>query len=323
MIKVGIIGGTGYTAGELIKILLFHPKVIIKSILSNSCYGDYIYKIHKDLLGESKLKFTNKLDRSIDIVFLCIGHGLSKKIINDLNIKIKIIDLSQDFRLKKYSSFNNRLFIYGLPEQQRELIKNSYFISNPGCFATAIQLALLPIANINYLKNDIHISAITGSTGAGKNLTQTNNFSWRNNNISNYKVFQHQHLYEIKEGIIRSQNTFNKKIYFVPYRGNFSRGIITTVYTDKYDSLNFYKKLYHEYYNIHPFVIISDYDIDLKQVIGSNKCYLHLNEQKDKIIITSVIDNLIKGASGQAVQNFNIMYNIEEECGLKLKSIGI
>lgn len=323
MIKVGIIGGTGYTAGELIRILLIHPKIIIKSVLSNSCYGNYIHHTHRDILGDSCLKFTNKLDDSVDIVFLCVGHGLSKKIIDNLNIKIKIIDLSQDFRLKNNSHYNNRLFIYGLPEQQRELIKNSRFISNPGCFATAIQLALLPIANINYLKNDIHISAITGSTGAGKNLTQTNNFSWRTNNISNYKVFQHQHLFEIKEGIIRVQNNFNKKIYFVPYRGNFSRGIITTLYTDRYDSLNFYKKLYYEYYKTHPFVKISDYDIDIKQVIGSNKCILHLNEQKDKIIITSVIDNLIKGASGQAVQNFNIMYNIEEQCGLRLKSIGI
>lgn len=323
MIKVGIIGGTGYTAGELIRILLNHPNVIIKSILSNSYYGNYIHQIHRDILGDSYLKFTNKLDESIDIVFLCVGHGVSKKIVNDLNVKIKIIDLSQDFRLNKNSYSNNRLFIYGLPEQQRELIKNSSFIANPGCFATAIQLALLPIANINYIKNDIHISAITGSTGAGKNLIQTNNFSWRNNNISNYKVFQHQHLYEIKEGIIRSQPSFNKRIYFVPYRGNFSRGIITTVYTDKYDSLSFYKKLYYEYYNIHPFVKISESDIDIKQVVGSNKCFLHLNEQKDKIIITSVIDNLIKGASGQAVQNFNIMSNIKETCGLQLKSIGI
>lgn len=323
MIKVGIIGGTGYTAGELMRILLIHPKVEIKSVLSNSYYGNYIHEIHRDILGDSKLKFTNQLDESIDIVFLCVGHGLSKKIIDNLSCKIKIIDLSQDFRLQKNSYYNNRLFIYGLPEQQRKLIKNSDFISNPGCFATAIQLALLPIANINYIKNDIHISAITGSTGAGKNLTQTNHFSWRNNNISNYKVFQHQHLYEIKEGIIRAQSNFNKRIYFVPYRGNFSRGIITTVYTDKYDSLSFYKKLYYEYYNIHPFVKISDYEIDIKQVIGSNKCFLHLNQQKDKIIITSVIDNLIKGASGQAIQNFNIMYNIEEQCGLKLKSIGI
>lgn len=323
MIKIGIIGGTGYTAGELIRILLFHPQVTITSIVSNSSSGNYIHQIHRDLLGDSKLQFTNQLNENVDLVFLCVGHGLSKNIINNLKAQIKIIDLSQDFRLKTNSYYNNRLFIYGLPEQQRTLIQQANYIANPGCFATAIQLAVLPIANINYLKNDIHISAITGSTGAGKNLTATNNFSWRNNNISNYKVFQHQHLFEIEEGILRAQNSFNKKIYFIPYRGNFTRGIITTIYTDIYDSLNFYKKLYYKYYEYHPFVIISEENIDLKQVIGSNKCFLHLNAQKDKIIITSIIDNLIKGASGQAVQNLNIMYNLEEECGLKFKSMGI
>lgn len=323
MIKVGIIGGTGYTAGELIRILINHPKIKIQSIVSHSNYGRYIYDIHKELLGDTNIKFTKELNENIDIVFLCIGHGLSRNIVKNLNSKFKIIDLSEDFRLCKNSSFFGRNFIYGLPEQQKNLIKNSFSISNPGCFATAIEIAILPIAYKKILKGNIHISAITGSTGSGRNLTDKNNFSWRNNNISNYKIFIHQHLKEIYECIFRLQKSFSEKIYFIPYRGNFSRGIIATLYTNSYHSLELYKSIYMDYYSNEPFVHIANNEIDIKQVVGTNKCILHLSKINDKIIITSVIDNLIKGASGQAIQNLNIMYDIQEDCGLKLKPIGI
>lgn len=325
MIKIGIIGGSGYTAGELIRILNYHPKVIIKSIVSRNNFGNYVYNIHKDLFGDCLIRFSKKIDDSVDIIFLCVKHGLSHKIISslDLNHSVKIIDLSQDLRLKKTSIIDNKVFIYGLPEQQKKLIQNSNYISNPGCFATAIQIGILPIAYINNLISDIHISAITGSTGAGKKLIETTNFSWRSNNISNYKIFIHQHLNEIKESIARYQKDFNKKIYFIPYRGNFSRGIIATIYTNINHSFKYYQNIYYNFYKNHPFIHISNNEINLKQVIGTNKCIIHLSQYDNKIIITSIIDNLIKGASGQAVQNLNIMFNIQESYGLKLKPIGI
>lgn len=323
MIKVGIIGGTGYTAGELIKILFYHPKVIIQNILSFSQPGKFVYKTHHDLLGITDMKFVNSLDENLDIIFLCLNHGSSQKILKSISRETKIIDLSQDFRLNHQSTINGRYFIYGLPEQERNNIKNSNSIANPGCFATAIQLALLPLVYTKNLKGDIHISAITGSTGAGKKLNETSHFSWRNNNISNYNVFTHQHVYEIKEGIIRGiGKSFQGEIYFVPYRGNFSRGIIATVYINSSLTFEEYKIIYNNYYKTHPFVYISNQNIYLKQVINTNNCFLHLSQQKNKFIITSIIDNLLKGASGQAVQNLNLMFNLEENCGLRLKPIG-
>ncbi len=320
MIEVGVIGGTGYTAGELIRLMINHPKVNINTVISRSSFGKNINLIHKDLLGDIDLKFSKDLNVYVDVLFFCLGHGKSKKELKNIPKNIKIIDLSEDFRITEI--FEKRHFIYGLPELNKKYIKESKNIANPGCFSTAILLSILPLAKKKLLNNNIHISAITGSTGSGKKCTNTNNFSWRNNNISTYKIFQHQHLKEIEKNIIKLQKNFYSKIYFIPYRGNFSRGIISTMYTNSIFSLEENKKIYKEYYYNHPFVKISDFDIDLKQVINTNKCILYLRKEKNKLIVVSIIDNLIKGASGQAIQNMNLMFNIDETYGLKnLKSI--
>ncbi|WP_341661539.1 N-acetyl-gamma-glutamyl-phosphate reductase [Blattabacterium cuenoti] len=323
MIEIGIIGGAGYTAGELIRLMIHHPKIRIKNIVSKSHTGELIHLIHQDLLGEIKnRRFIHDLSKEeIDIVFLCSGHGQSRKELHHISENIKVIDLSQDFRIKIQSIFNNRNFVYGLPELQKETIKKSNNIANPGCFSTAILLAILPLAKNQLLKKDIHISAITGSTGSGRKLSDTNHFSWRTNNISAYKIFQHQHLQEIEQTIHQVQNNFDSKIYFVPYRGNFSRGIITTLYTYSILSLKKNKEIYEEYYKNHPFVKISDINIDIKQVINTNKCILYLLQEKNQLIVISIIDNLIKGASGQAIQNMNLMFGLDETCGLRLKSV--
>lgn len=324
MIEIGIIGGTGYTAGELIRLIIHHPKANIRSVVSRSHPGELIHLIHQDVLGETEnLIFSPVIDKNIDVVFLCSGHGRSRKELNDIDIpyQIKVIDLNQDFRISYQSFFNGRNFIYGLPELQRDSIKTSNNIANPGCFSTAILLSILPLASKKLLKKDIHISAITGSTGSGKKNSDTNNFSWRNNNISTYKIFKHQHLQEIEQIIRQLQKDFSSKIYFVPYRGNFSRGIIATIYTHSVHPLDETISMYKEYYKNHPFVYISDLNIDLKQVINTNKCILYLIKEDNQLIIISIIDNLIKGASGQAIQNMNLMFNLEESCGLRLKSI--
>lgn len=322
MIKIGIIGGTGYTAGELMRLMIYHPKVRIKSVVSRSKSGELIHSVHQDLLGEiDNMKFTDSLNKDIDAVFLCSGHGQSRKELKNLLETIKVIDLSQDFRIINQSVFLGRRFIYGLPELQKEIIKTSSNIANPGCFATAILLAVLPLAKKKLLKRNIHISAITGSTGSGKTMSETNQFSWRNNNISTYKIFNHQHLQEIQQTIHQIQNNFSSEVYLIPYRGNFSRGIITTLYTHSSFSLEENKEIYKDYYKNHPFVEISDLNIDVKQVVNTNKCILHLLKEKNQLIVLSVIDNLIKGASGQAVQNMNLMFNLDETCGLKLKSV--
>ncbi|ACY40327.1 N-acetyl-gamma-glutamyl-phosphate reductase [Blattabacterium sp. (Blattella germanica) str. Bge] len=326
MIEIGIIGGAGYTAGELIRLMIHHPKIKIKSVVSKSHTGKLIHLVHQDLLGEGEIdnmKFTRDLNKKIDVVFLCSGHGESRKELNHINIseKTKVIDLSQDFRIMAQSVFENRNFVYGLPELQKKTITKSSNIANPGCFATAILLAILPLAKNQLLKNNIHISAITGSTGSGRKQSDTNHFSWRNNNISVYKIFQHQHLQEIEQTIHKVQNNFSSKVYFVPYRGNFSRGIITTLYTYSTLSLEENREIYKEYYKNHPFVNISNINIDIKQVINTNKCILYLLKEKDQLIVTSIIDNLIKGASGQAIQNMNLIFNLDETCGLKLKSV--
>ena len=315
-IRAGIIGGAGYTAGELLRILVNHPLVDIAYVHSKSSAGKFIYDIHTDLIGESKLKFTSTLSNKIDVLFLCVGHGEATRLLseNKIDKKIKLIDLSQDHRLQ------NNDFVYGLPELNREQIKKARYIANPGCFATCIQLALLPITAAKLLTTDIHVSATTGSTGAGQALSATSHFSWRQNNLSIYKAFEHQHLAEIGQCINQLQKGFKNDVYFIPYRGSFTRGMIATVYTDCKLSLEDLKKLYHSYYDMHPFVHISDTSVDLKQIVNTNKALLHLQKHKNKLLITSCIDNLLKGASGQAVQNMNLLFGLNEKEGLHLKA---
>lgn len=318
-IKVGIIGGAGYTGGELLRILINHPHAEIAFVHSNSNAGNAIYEVHTDLIGETDLVFTNQLSQEIDVLFLCVGHGDAKQFLeqNPFIESIKIIDLSQDFRLKA----NAENFVYGLVELNREEIKKANYIANPGCFATAIQLALLPLAKAKLLKNEIHINAITGSTGAGQSLSTSSHFSWRNNNISVYKAFSHQHLNEIDESLVQLQADFNQEIDFIPQRGDFSRGIFASIYLKSDLSLEEAVELYQDYYKNHPFTFISSKNIDLKQVVNTNKCLLYIEKHGNKLAVFSVIDNLLKGASGQAVQNMNLMFGFDETAGLKLKAV--
>ncbi len=313
--KIGIIGGAGYTGGELLRILINHPLVEIAFVHSNSQAGKPIYATHTDLLGSTNLQFTSQL-QAVDLLFLCSGHGESSKFLanNVIDSQTKIIDLSTDFRDQSQG------FVYGLPEWQKDLIKKATKIANPGCFATSIELAMLPLTNQNIIEGDIHVSAITGSTGAGQSLSNTSHFSWRNNNISIYKAFNHQHLTEI--GMVLHQQSHRPKVHFIPYRGNFSRGIMANVYTSYKGTEQDAKKLYHDFYNDSPFVFVSDSAIDLKQVVNTNKCFLHVSVYEGQLLVTSIIDNLIKGASGQAVQNMNIMMGWPEDSGLQLKAIG-
>jgi len=319
MIKVGIVGGAGYTAGELLRILINHPEVDITCIQSTSNAGNPVSSVHTDLLGDTELSFVAELDTNIvDVIFLCMGHGISKEYLTEKNIpeNIKIIDLSHDFRLKAEGND----FIYGLPELNRDEIKQSNKIANPGCFATAIQLALLPLAFSNNL-SEVHVNAITGSTGAGQKPTSTSHFSWRNNNISVYKAFSHQHLGEIKQSLKQLQEGFDQPVNFIPVRGNFSRGIMASAYCNCDLSQEDAIQLYKDYYKDHPFVIVSDSNPDLKQVVNTNKGIVFVEKYDGKLLIISMIDNLIKGASGQAVQNMNLMFGLEETTGLRLKSV--
>lgn len=321
MIKAGIIGGAGYTGGELIRILLKHPNCEIDFVHSRSQTGYPVSELHTDLIAETDLVFTNNLNNETDVWILCMGHGESSKFIKMTNIpkNIKVIDLSQDFRL---TSSKELEFIYGLPEVNREKIKSANNIANPGCFATSIQLALLPLANKNLLNGDIHISGITGSTGAGQKAVDTTHFSWRSSNISVYKPFKHQHLKEIAQILKSTQNEFNQQIYFLPIRGNFTRGILVAVYTKSELRIEEAKELYNSYYETHPFVFISEKNVDVKQVVNSNKSIMYLEKFDDTLMIVNVIDNLVKGASGQAVQNMNLMFGIDETSGLMLKTVG-
>lgn len=318
-IKAGIIGAAGYTGGELIRILLHHAKAEISFCFSRSQNGKKIYEVHTDLFGETELVFTNEINTNIDVVFLCLPHGEAKQFLEKHHFSpaTKIIDLSNDFRLRKDAND----FIYGLPELNKDKIKQASKIANPGCFATAIQLALLPLAEQKLLRNEINISGITGSTGAGAALNDATHFTWRNNNLSVYKAFTHQHLGEINESLIQLQNDFNQQINFIPYRGDFTRGIIVTVYVDFDNNLEVAKTIYNNFYKGSAFVYISENNIDLKQVVNTNKCLLYLEKHDNKLMIISVIDNLIKGASGQAVQNMNLMFDFDENEGLKLKSV--
>lgn len=315
-INVGVVGGAGYTGGELLRILLNHPQATIAFVHSKSKAGKFVYEVHTDLIGDTDLKFTSKLSDTIDVLFLCVGHGEASVFLKENNIskKIKIIDLSQDHRL------NNTQFVYGLPELNREQIKKANYIANPGCFATCIQLALLPLAATGVLNQDVHISATTGSTGAGQSLSTTSHFSWRQNNLSIYKAFEHQHLNEIGQSLTQLQPGFKNELNFIPYRGSFTRGIIASVYTNCDWNIEKIQELYQSYYDAHPFVHISKSAIDLKQIVNTNKGLLQLQKHGNKLLITSCIDNLLKGASGQAVQNMNLLFGLDEKAGLNLKA---
>ena len=323
-IKAGVIGGSGYTAGELLRLLVHHSKVSISFVYSRTNAGKPLSFIHKDLIGETDLCFTNQYQEDVDVLFLCVGHGIAGSMINELpiNPKTKIIDLSNEFRLDENAHFSGRHFVYGLPELQKEKIKQAENIANPGCFATAIQLAILPLAKNQMLPpRDIHVHAITGSTGAGQYPSATTHFSWRNNNISAYKVFTHQHLGEINQTIKHLQPSYKNEVVFVPIRGNFSRGIFASVFIKTNQPKEEIIKLFKNAYKDDPFAIVSEYSVDLKQAVGTNKCVIHIEKQGDKLLIASVIDNLIKGASGQAIENMNLMFGSPRNEGLKLKSI--
>lgn len=318
MIKTGIIGGAGYTAGELLRILLYHPDAEICFVHSNSNAGNPVASVHKDLLGETDIYFTDKLDfDAVDVIFLCMGHGASKTFVesHDIPEGVKIIDLSHDYRLK-----GEHNFVYGLPELQKDAIAKAAYIANPGCFATAIQLALLPLAANLMLIDDVHIHAVTGSTGAGQKPTATSHFSWRDSNVSVYKAFEHQHLAEINQSLVQLQQSFRNKLNFVPVRGNFTRGILVSAYTKVLSDCDSMVELYKSFYKNHPFVLITDENPGVKQVVNTNKCMIYLQKYDDKLHIVSIIDNLVKGASGQAVQNMNLMYGLEETTGLWLKA---
>jgi N-acetyl-gamma-glutamyl-phosphate reductase len=321
MIKAGIIGGSGYTGGELIRILLNHPQAEIDFVFSTTRAGKPITSAHQDLLGLTDLAFTGEVNPDVDVVFLCLGHGNSTSFLkeNTFSKDTKIIDLSNDFRLKADAHFNGKEFVYGLPELNKETITSADAIANPGCFATAIQLGLLPLAKAGLLKNEVHINAVTGSTGAGVGLSSTSHFSWRNNNVSWYKPFSHQHLGEIGESLDSYKNPVGK-LLFLPNRGNFTRGILATAYTTFDGSLEDAKALFKEFYADAVFTHVSDVPIHLKQVVNTNQCHIHLHQHEDLILITSAIDNLLKGASGQAVQNMNLMFGFPETEGLLLKA---
>ncbi|WP_372750979.1 N-acetyl-gamma-glutamyl-phosphate reductase [Labilibaculum sp.] len=320
MVKIGIIGGAGYTAGELLRILIWHPLANITFVQSTSHNGHPITDVHRDLLGDTDLQFSQPDFSSVDVLFICSGHGKTKLFLekNILPKGLKIIDLSTDFRPRS----NEKGFVYGLPEVNKSTIEKATKIANPGCFATCIELGLLPLAQENQLKADIHVNAITGSTGAGQNPSTTSHFSWKNNNVSVYKAFTHQHLAEITETVLQLQTNFDKEINFIPVRGNFSRGIMATIYTDCDWSIEEAIEKYKNYYETHPFVSISNVVPDVKQVVNTNKCVLYLEKHGRKLMIISVVDNLLKGASGQAVQNMNLLFGIPETVGLGLKPVG-
>lgn len=318
-IKAGVIGGAGYTAGELIRILLNHPHAELEFVNSTSNAGNKLYDVHSGLIGETEMSFTDQIPYDkIDVLFFCTAHGDTKKFMeaNDVPKHLKIIDLSTDYRHK--AAGND--FIYGLPELNKNAIQKADRIANPGCFATAIQLALLPLAQAKLLNSEVHVNAITGSTGAGVKPGATSHFSWRENNISVYKAFEHQHLTEIRQSLEGSYADFDEDINFIPVRGNFTRGIFASIYLEYDGTIEEANKLYSTYYVDSPFTIVTDKNPDLKQVVNTNKCILHLEKHGNKLLILSCIDNLIKGASGQAVHNMNLMFGLDETEGLKLKA---
>lgn len=319
-IKASIIGGAGYTGGETIRLLLNHPNVDLTSVHSRSNAGNPLYAVHEDLIGETEIKFTDTIHQDVDVMFLCLGHGESRNFLEEYSISssIKVVDLSQDFRLGE--TVNGREFVYGLPELNRDAITKASNIANPGCFATGLQMGLLPLAKAGLL-GEVYSTGITGSTGAGQKLQGTTHFTWRANNISAYKTLTHQHLKEINRSLKQLYPAFQGEINFVPWRGDFTRGIFvsSTITVDR--SLDALKKLYKDFFHGHPFTVVSDDVIDLKQVVNTNKCIVNIEKEGDKLVVHTAIDNLLKGASGQAVQNMNLMCGLEETVGLKLKSI--
>ena len=318
-IKAGIIGGAGFTGGETIRLLLNHPHVELTFVHSRSNAGKPLHLVHSDLLGETFMTFTDSFQEKVDVIFLCLGHGESRKFLDEhaFDLSTRIIDLSQDFRLGE--SLKGREFVYGLPELYRGQIVKGKNIANPGCFATTLTLGLLPLAKAGKLK-EVYSTGITGSTGAGQKLQDTTHFTWRANNISAYKTLTHQHLKEITFHLKTLQPAFQAPINFVPWRGDFTRGIFVSSCTVCDLSLEEVRKIYHEYYHGHPFTLVSDNSIDLKQVVNTNRCLIGLEKQGEKLVIHSALDNLLKGASGQAVQNMNLMFALDEREGLRLKS---
>jgi N-acetyl-gamma-glutamyl-phosphate reductase len=320
-LNIGIVGGAGYTGGELLRVLLHHSNVEIKFVHSTSSAGQLVSSIHTDLVGDTNLVFTNSLQDTIDVLFLCLGHGEAVKFLTSITIAstIKVIDLSQDFRLTSTAKQENRNFVYGLPELNKAAIQSAQNIANPGCFATAIQLGLLPLAAKGLLK-DVFTTGITGSTGAGQGLSNTSHFSWRANNIQPYKTLAHQHKDEIQQSLHLLQGNTKTAVHFVPWRGDFTRGIFVSSILEITIGLAELNKLYTEFYTGHPFTHISLSPIDLKQVVNTNKCLIHIEQNENKIVVHTAIDNLLKGAVGQAVQNMNLMMGLEETAGIQLKA---
>lgn len=318
MIKVGILGAAGYTGGELIRVLLNHPEADIVFANSESNAGNPVSDVHEGLIGDTDLRFTGDMPfEQVDVVFFCFGHGKSEQFLKEHTIpaSVKIIDLAQDFRIK-----GDHDYVYGLPEINKSEIQQAQHIANPGCFATAIQLALLPAAQMGLLTKDVAVNAITGSTGAGQKPGATTHFSWRNNNLSIYKAFTHQHLAEIKQSLIQVQGTLDADIDFIPYRGDFARGIFCTAVIKTNAEGNDIVAAYKNFYKDAAFTHYTDKAIDLKQVVNTNKALVHVDVFEGKVLVTSAIDNLLKGAVGQAVQNMNIMFGIDETTGLRLKA---
>jgi len=320
IIKAGIIGGAGYTGGEMLRILLRHPNVDIRFVHSKSNAGKALYSVHEDLIGETDKKFDSEWSFDVDVLFLCLGHGEAKKFIEEnspVKGDVKIIDLSQDYRLGR-PLLDGQAVIYGLPELNREAIRAARHIANPGCFATALQLGLLPLAKAGLL-NDVYTTGITGSTGAGQGLSATSHFSWRANNIQAYKTLTHQHLKEVGQSLQQAGAT-DASIHFVPWRGDFTRGIFISSQLRVERRPEEVIALYEQFYQGHPFTIVSKQPISLKQVVNTNKCLIQLEQQGSQLVVHSVIDNLTKGASGQAVQNMNLLFGFDEAAGLQLKA---
>ena len=318
MIKVGIIGGAGYTAGELLRLLIHHPEVEITFVNSSSNAGNPIVDVHEGLIGETDIVFTDQLPlEQIDVLFFCTAHGDTKKFMESHTLPegLKVVDLSMDYRIET----NEHDFVYGLPELNKERIMEARHIANPGCFATCIQLALLPLAKNQLIHENVMVNAITGSTGAGVKPGTTSHFSWRNNNMSIYKPFSHQHVPEIKQSLRQLQGSFNSDIDFIPYRGDFARGIFATLVLHCKVNVDTLYQMYQEFYADAPFVHLTEKNLDLKQVVNTNKCLIHIEKHEDKLLIISCIDNLLKGASGQAVQNMNLLFGLDEKTGLNLK----
>ncbi len=322
MIRAGVVGAAGYVGGEISRLLLLHPEVEFVFAQSSSSAGEPLWKVHEDLFGESDMLFSKEIDPSVDVVFLCSGHGRSLKFLeeNTLSPKCVVIDLGNDFRLAKDSVVEGRKFAYALSDFFSAEVAECRNVANPGCFATAIQQAILPLAQRGLLSDDIHVTATTGSTGAGQSPSATTHFSWRANNLSLYKTFTHQHLGEIGESIMKLQPSFDAQVNFIPYRGDFPRGIIASIHTKCDVTIEELTAIFEETYKDSPFTFLSPKPVNLKQVVGTNKCLLYVEKHNGYVLITSVIDNLLRGAAGQAIENMNNIFGLPLTCGLRLKA---